>query len=315
MRELFACIKEYLEQGEDVVLVTIVSSSGSTPRGMGAKMLVTKEGRVLGTIGGGQVEHVSEQTALSVLAKKQSQLSYYQLKQNEIQDLGMICGGDVTVYEKYIAGTDESFLKLCTEIEELYEERGRGWLAVETKKGSRGEMRLLNKQEELAAYEGYYIEEIKASERVYIFGGGHVSQALVPVLFSLDFSCIVLDDREEFTQPELFPSAAETILIDQEAPLEPVQIQADDYVVIMTRGHKDDQRVLAEALRTRARYIGVIGSRKKKAGVFARLQEMGFTEESLARITTPIGLDIGAKTPAEIAISIAGQLIQERYRK
>ncbi|MDL2250747.1 XdhC family protein, partial [Lachnospiraceae bacterium OttesenSCG-928-J05] len=99
MRELFACIKEYLEQGEDVVLVTIVSSSGSTPRGMGAKMLVTKAGRVLGTIGGGQVEHVSEQTALSVLAKKQSQLSYYQLKQNEIQDLGMICGGDVTVYE------------------------------------------------------------------------------------------------------------------------------------------------------------------------------------------------------------------------
>ena len=94
-----------------------------------------------------------------------------------------------------------------------------------------------------------------------------------------------------------------------------VTVEERDYVVVMTRGHKDDQAVQAQMLRTPAHYIGVIGSRRKTAGVFARLREEGFTDADLARITTPIGLDIKAETPAEIAVSIAAQLIQVRAER
>ncbi len=314
MRELFQSVREYLERGEDIVLVTIVSSSGSTPRGAGAKMLITESGRVLGTIGGGKVEHVSELEAKKVLAAKESKLVSYQLKQNEVEDLGMICGGDVSIYLQYLPGFDQEFLHLCEGIERLYQERQQGWLLFSLATGTSSEMKLVSRSEELANYPGYYREEVKGAERVLIFGGGHVSQALVPVLAPLGFACIVLEDRAEFAKSELFPGVAQTLLVENQDVQKAVQIEADDYVVIMTRGHKDDQLIMEQVLKTEAKYIGVIGSRKKKAGVFRNLQEKGFTDEDLARVITPIGLEIGAQTPAEIGISIAAQLIKVRYQ-
>ncbi|MCP1102093.1 xanthine dehydrogenase accessory factor [Aequitasia blattaphilus] len=312
MRELFQKAKEYIEKKEDIVVVTIVSSSGSTPRGTGAKMLVTKEGRSLGTIGGGMVELMSEEEAKKALLRKESQLLSYQLKKNEIQDLGMICGGDVTIYLKYIPGGNQDFLELCKGIDEVYEKNKKAWLVAETAESSKGEWKLVPDTEDLKQYSNHYIEEIKAPEKVYIFGGGHVSQALVPVLASVEFQCIVLEDREEFTKRELFPGVCQTIRTDNHQILGGVTIQQEDYVVIMTRGHKDDERIMEQILKTPAKYIGVIGSRKKKAGVFERLKKKGFTEQDFERITTPIGLAIGAKTPAEIAISIVAQMIQIR---
>ena len=113
----------------------------------------------------------------------------------------------------------------------------------------------------------------------------------------------------------MFPGVEETRLIDNERVLDFVHIENSDYVVIMTRGHSFDQGIQAQVLKTPARYIGVIGSRKKTAKVFANLRELGFNDEDLARITTPIGLDIGAETPAEIAVSITAQLIAVRAGK
>ena len=150
------------------------------------------------------------------------------------------------------------------------------------------------------------------SGRVYIFGGGHVAQALVPALAAVDFRCVVLEDREDFCRPELFPGVEETRLIQNGDPAAYAGITAEDYVAVMTRGHKDDLTVQAQALKTPAKYIGVIGSRKKTAAVFAKLRDMGYTDADLQRITTPIGLSIKAETPAEIAVSIAAQLIQLR---
>lgn len=148
--------------------------------------------------------------------------------------------------------------------------------------------------------------------RVFIFGGGHVAQALVPALAAVDFRCAVLEDRADFCLRELFPGAEEVRHIDMARALEEVPITSEDYVVIMTRGHRDDLLLQEQVLRTPARYIGVIGSRRKKAALFAQLRERGFTDADLERITTPIGLSIGAETPAEIAVSIAAQLIQVR---
>lgn len=272
MQTLFQQMNQRLAQGESLVLVSVEASSGSTPRGEGAMMLVSAQGRIAGTIGGGAVEYRSEQLAREALAAGRSRVERFQLRPNEVQDLGMICGGDVEVSFRYLAGGDEAAIAWAREEE----------------------------------------ARLTPSGRVYIFGGGHVAQALVPALAAVDFRCVVLEDREDFCRPELFPGVEETRLIQNGDPAAYAGITAEDYVAVMTRGHKDDLTVQARALKTPAKYIGVIGSRKKTAAVFAKLRDMGYTDADLQRITTPIGLSIKAETPAEIAVSIAAQLIQLR---
>lgn len=333
MRELFRKLGQTLKNNEDAVLVTVVASSGSTPRGAGARMLVTKDGRLHGTIGGGAVEYKSEKMAREVLQKKSSHTEHFRLYRNEVEDLGMICGGSVDVYFQYIPAGDKSVISLAEAVEQLFTDGEQSWLISEITEGGGGALGVFGRhrgavgmelpQEALESLDNhpkvltvngkkYYSELLVQAGRVYICGGGHVAQELVPVLARVNFRCVVLDDRPEFVKPELFPGVEETHLVDFARLNDYVTITGDDYVCIMTRGHANDRLAQAQVLKTPACYIGVIGSAKKTAGVFAVLKEEGFTDEDLMRITTPIGLDISAETPAEIAISIAAQLIQKR---
>jgi len=333
VRKLFQLLGQTLKNNEDAVLVTVVASSGSTPRGAGARMLVTKAGRIYGTIGGGAVEYKSEKMAQEVLQKKSSQTKYFRLYRNEIEDLGMICGGNVDVYFQYIPAGHEEVIKLTETIEKLFQAGEQTWLISEITEGAGGALGVFSKNSGVAGMEvpqevianlhshsqvhtvnekKYYSELLIRAGRVYICGGGHVAQELVPILARVNFRCVVLDDRPDFTKPELFPGVEETHLVDFARLNDYVKITEDDFVCIMTRGHANDRLAQAQALKTPAAYIGVIGSAKKTAGVFAKLREEGFTDEDFKRITTPIGIDIKAETPAEIAISIAAQLIQKR---
>ena len=334
MRELFRLLENEIASGGDAVIVTVVASSGSTPRGAGARMLITKDGRVRGTIGGGAVEYRSEQMAKQVLAERSSKMEHFMLHKNQVQDLGMICGGDVNVYFRYIPAGGEGIIAVCRRIEALFENGEQSWLICETsgeggiavygkKSGLLGMNVPKSVLEGLTAHGGsvtaegksYYCETLTRAGRVYIFGGGHVAQALVPVLAPLDFRCVVLEDREDFARAELFPGVEKTMLIDNSRTADFVTVTEDDWVCIMTRGHKDDRIVEEQALRTPAHYIGVIGSARKTAGVFAQMRENGFTDEDFQRITTPIGLPIKAETPAEIAVSIAAQLVLDRAER
>ena len=148
--------------------------------------------------------------------------------------------------------------------------------------------------------------------RVYVFGGGHVSRELVPLLSHLEFSCVVFDCLPKFADKELFPTADDVIAGDFDNISASVHITEKDYVVIMTRGHSYDLTVQAQALRRGPRYIGVIGSRAKIALVSKKLREQGFLQEELDIVHTPIGIDIKADTPAEIAVSIAAEMIMIR---
>lgn len=158
----------------------------------------------------------------------------------------------------------------------------------------------------------WFVEQLQHPGQVYIFGGGHVAQALVPVLTPLDFPCVVVEDRAEFARRELFPTAREVRLAEFSDPAVYAAITEDDYLCIMTRGHQNDLLVEEMALHTPARYIGLIGSARKSAAAFEALREKRFSNGELRRIVTPIGLPLGGRTPAEIAISIAAQLIQYR---
>jgi len=329
MQKLFQSLHTAIENGHNVVLVSIIASSGSTPRGAGAHMLVSAQGRFYGTIGGGSVEYRAICMAADVLACKKSRTQSFTLEQNEVQDLGMICGGEVTVFFQFLAAACPAVTALAEAVEQCFVGEQLCWLVMELSSSATPSLvcetqvsdsslppaviTALSPHPQIITVNGisYYTEQLFHPGRVYIFGGGHVAQALVPVLSSVDFRCVIIEDRPEFCQPELFPGAEDVRLLRQDE-WDQLPIKPWDDICIMTRGHKNDTDCQAFALTTPARYIGVIGSRRKIAAVNAQLQKRGFSQQDLARITTPIGLPILAETPNEIAISIAAQLIHIR---
>ena len=335
MKTMFQTIARHLRAGEDLVLVTVVASSGSTPRGAGSRMLLNRGGRICGTIGGGAVEFRSEQLAQEVLQSRQSCEQSFLLTKNDVQDLGMICGGDVQVFFHFLAAGDAAVLSLAEEAETLFAEghdlwlvselsaggslglfsRERGFVGISAPEALRDAMRRRPVREEIEGRD-FYVEQIQSSGRVLVFGCGHVAQALVPVLSKVGFRCVAMDDRPEFARADLFPDAADVRLIDFTNVAASVTITPEDYICVMTRGHAFDAVVQAQAMQSSACYIGVIGSRKKIAGVKARLkEEYGFSDADFERVTSPIGLAIRAETPEEIAISIAAQLIALRAER
>ena len=329
MRNMLKTIKNKLERGEDLVLVTVIASSGATPRGAGARMLIGKEGRICGTIGGGAVEYRSEQIAARVLEEKTSMGHDFTLTKDDVQNLGMICGGACDVFFHYLPAGDPHTIELCETAEAQFRKGSNLWLLTQLgEKGQMGlycdslgywgipvsgELKLSRHPERLG---DIFAEQINVSGRVYVFGGGHVAQELVPVLAHVGFRCVVMDDREEFTRKELFPDAEEVICGDLQNISNYMSIGNDDYVCVMTRGHAYDTVVQAQVLKCRPTYCGVIGSAFKAAGVRRTLkEEYGLLDEELDLVTTPIGLNIKGETPAEIAISIAAQMILHRAER
>ena len=324
MRELFRTMVYHLEAGEPVILVSLLSSSGSTPRGAGA-MMACFPGGSTGTIGGGNVEFTAQKLAQELLQSRENALRSYRFTPGDAASLGMVCGGDVTVHFQCLAPEDAAVIAALRRLVEL-SGGGKGlWLLRCLREAEVTEMRVIAQGEasELAAYlkdgtvfrDGILSIPVSRPGTVWLFGGGHVSQALAAVLTPLDFRAAVYDDRPEFASEERFPTAVRRISAPFEALRQHVSLGADDYLVIMTRGHQADFEVLRQTLRAPVRYLGCIGSRRKLALCKDRLLAEGFTEGEYARLHAPIGLAIGAETPEEIAVAIAAELIAVRAGK
>lgn len=329
MREFFREIAHDLEAGKPVELVTILVSGGSTPRGAGAMMAVFTDGHAAGTIGGGSVEFEAQKTAAALLASGGECRKSFRFVQGEAASLGMVCGGDVTLQFQYLPGGDQAAIAV---MRDLVDSDGRStdtWLVLcfqgehVTAMGTadRSGTRHLDTlpadlegllQNRAVLREDWFAVPAVRSGRTYVFGGGHVSRALVPVLASVGFRPVVYDDRPEFADPVLFPAAERVLCGDFTDLARQVTVTADDYVVVMTRGHQADYEVLTQVLRSGARYLGCIGSKRKLALCRDRLLEAGFTPEEYARLHAPIGLAIGAQTPEEIAVSVAAEMIAVR---
>lgn len=306
LKELYLRMQETLARGEDIVLVTVIASSGSTPRGMGAKMLVFQNGKSFGTIGGGAVEHAAQLLAKDVHQNRRSFTRGYTLTPNQVADLGMICGGNVTVYFQFLSGTDNRVKTVVSHILSLYEQNRVSWLVTCIREGGVWDMATFDGENGLlfspcitpenlspllksraVLQQGdpvYYVEPLVQAGSVYIFGGGHVSQELVPVLSHLGFRTVVFEDRPEFTDPALFPGAAEVVRGDFSDIDSAVTISGSDYVVIMTRGHQADYAILLQVLRTSATYVGMIGSRTKVKKTLSRIMEAGLSAADVARV-------------------------------
>lgn len=186
---------------------------------------------------------------------------------------------------------------------ELHERGGSRLLAVDFEEGLAG-----GPAPVCGGHMDVFLETIDAMHRVIIAGAGHIGYFLHRFLTLLDVRTIVVDPRAEFASGERFPGAERRVVGFEEA-LDGLALTAADGVVIVTKGHAHDECVLRQALATAAGFIGMIGSRRKVATVFERLRSRGFSDEQLARVRAPVGLDIGAETPAEIALAITAQIV------
>ncbi len=332
MKQLFEQAKIRMDLGENLVFITIISSSGSTPRGSGSRMIVTESGHTMGTIGGGNIEFYSTQCAKQVLKEKKSCTQEFTLGEGNENKLGMICGGSVVVYFQYIDSRNEAFSRLCEVILKAYEKEEDSWFLLDITEEEQWKAGFYSESigffgEKMEEYEKllcnlpislktsmqyYYSEPLVHAGKVYVFGGGHVAQELVPLLSHVGFRCVVLDDRPEFANKDLFPDAKETVVGDFNRVFDSVTIEAQDYICIMSRGHEYDYQLQKQMLQTDAHYIGVMGSRRKIAVITKKLLLDGFSQEEINRFSTPIGVEIYAQTPAEIAVSVAAELIRVR---
>ncbi len=256
--EVFAALGEALSRGEEAALVTIVSSNGSTPQRVGAKMLVFGDGRIVGTVGGGCYEHDAIGKARQVLQTRKATTVKYDLNDDFAEETGLVCGGQMEVF----------------------------------------------------------IEPIEASPAVYIFGAGHVGYYLATMAHEAGFGVHVIDDRAAFANTERFPFAASVVVDDIPDWLAKTEIPPTAYAVIVTRGHRNDLDALRALAPRDLRYIGLIGSRAKVARLYDQLLAATSLDPALLeRIHAPIGLDLGAVTPQEIAVSITAELIAVRRGK
>lgn len=335
---LVSTVIDCLAQGEAAELCLIMDSHGSVPRGAGAAMAIFANGRTAGTVGGGALEHEAKQMALQLLAGGQSARHFFSLAPNAAADLGMVCGGNVELLFLYCA-PDDATLRFFSAVLAAKEQTEPCWLVFKAEFGATGFWAglLANGSGRILAQYGssfspsdtlykshpaylagppvFFSLPLNNTGQVYVFGGGHVAQQLVPLLHRVFFRCTVIDDREEFASPALFPDADQLLAMPFEEALANTTVSREDYIVILTRGHLYDSHVLAYALGTPARYIGMIGSANKIDTTYNKLiAEQGFHYRDFSRVHAPIGLPIGGATPQEIAVSIAAEMIMVRNK-
>lgn len=323
-------IAERLERGERVVLATVVGRTGSAPRQPGARMAVLRDPAVYGSVGGGLVEAEALMAAGPVGREGLARRLAFDMPAGDVSG-EMICGGTVDVLvealEPALAG---EFARAavcraagvfgvwlvdlrCPErpLRRFHTEKNDLSPAI-LERCRLGKAGLLQTEQACPLY----VEPLVHDGILLLCGGGHVALSTGELASRTGFIVEVAEDRPEFAGAERFPFARACHVLPMFDDLaQACTIGPEHYVVIVTRGHRHDMKVLEQVLRTSARYIGMIGSRRKRDGVYEALAAQGFVEADFARVHCPVGLDIGAETPEEIAVAIMAELIAARHGK
>lgn len=312
--DVLAAALRALDAGRSVALATVVGAQGSTPRHLGARMVVAADGEQWGTVGGGKIEQVVVERARDVAGGAAAAV----VRQHLVRDLAMCCGGSMAVAVTPLHDA-RAVLVAVTEGRHSYAlltPIDGGALAVrEVRVGDPA-------PHQPAVVDGVLVERVNVVERAVLFGLGHVARSLGPLLANLGFSVIACDDGETGALGESPPWATRVIESFDPAEVERLLggFTPDDRVLVITRDHAVDQQILEGLIqRDDLGYLGMIGSRGKVGRFRKRLEAKGLLdgadgERRWARLRAPIGFDIGAETPDEIAIAIAAELVAVRRR-
>ena len=341
MREILAELTEAVGHGRTVAYTALVETRGSTPQKAGAAMLVFEDGSQAGTLGGGCVEAEVKRRALQLLDQGQAQLLTFKLDSDYGWDDGLICGGRMTMLVEPIRSPDDLgyfqvFAELlgqgcgCTEAVVLEADKAGGGQPADrflfddsgNQVASRGSgtpgTALVESLQPLAVRRRPYIAAGTSFMpqlercRLLIVGAGHIGQQVAELAASVDFDVWVVDDRAAYCNPERFPTARRLLVAPIDSALSGLEIDESTFCVIVTRGHNHDEEALYHLVETPARYVGMIGSRRKIRLIFEDLLGEGITREALARVRAPLGFEIGSQSVPEIAISIVAELVAVR---
>lgn len=319
-----------------VALASLVDSSGSIPMSERAKMFVCADGSAQGTIGGGCLEAEIHTVAREVLETGQPQTTDYTMTEQRAGEHGLNCGGTVRIYtERIDAQSGQLYGRIAAAKEArqacvlltvlggddrlLYHADGRsdgGLPDVGESLASEWARTALNRGQPFleTTPEGreVFVEPFAPPPVLYVFGGGHVGGHICRLAKSVGFHVVVIDDRPYFANHERHPEADDCIADEVEAVFARIRVDEQTYIVAATRGHQHDEIVVEHAIRTPARYVGMLGSERKKLTLWKRIEARGGSREQLDAVYSPVGLNIGADTPEEIAVSVVGELIQVR---
>jgi xanthine dehydrogenase accessory factor len=255
MSSIYQALSELEKTNESAALCTVIKSEGSTPRHVGSKMLVYADGKFIGTVGGGDLEHRVLDEAWIAISDGTARTLKYTLSDPSRGDPG-VCGGTVEVF----------------------------------------------------------VEPILPPAMIVVIGGGHVGKAVVHLAKWLGFRVAVSDDRAEFCNPESVPGADAYYLVEMGKLVDELKINRLTYIVITSRGSSVDAKGLPSLLESSASYIGVIGSKRRWLTTVKALKQQGVSEEKIAKVHSPMGLELNAETPEEIAVSIMAEILMIKDR-
>ncbi|NOX34203.1 MAG: XdhC family protein [Deltaproteobacteria bacterium] len=339
---IYKKVHELLLTGQRIVLARTIRRSGSAPRDVGSMCIITEQGELIGTVGGGILEYRVQEKARTLLKQGKSFIYRFKLSNEDLARNGMICGGNVDLYLEGLFPSNTGMVSLFKTIHSHIIDNKGGILVTRIEDGinamDTGARLFISDNGKISGnipgldpgtisldkdvpYDltasgdkktDLFLERIVINSGIFLFGAGHVSFFVAKLAKTVGFKITVLDDRPEFANKQKFPEADEIIVTDFKKAFEQVNIPQNSYILIITRGHLHDKTVLEQALLSRASYIGMIGSIKKRNIIYKDLMDKGFSKETLEKVYSPVGLDINAETPEEIAVSIVGELIKKR---
>ncbi len=342
MREVLLRLLERLDAGHEVLLTQVVETRGSTPQKAGALMLVEPDGGQVGTLGGGCVEAEVKQKSIRRLGQPGAERHTFVLDHDYAWADGLICGGRMTILAEALQGEPaaryvRARLRLLddgsgsTEVVAVDPEAagwtgpvGARWLfdasgtltasyppGLPAEVGA-GPVVALDQRPRPSLTRGLAALPTLPRIRLLIIGAGHVGQAVAALASQADFEVWVADDRRQYANPDRIPAAARHIVCPIDDLLRHCEITTQTYGLIVTRGHGHDQEALQLLVPTVAPYVGLIGSRRKIRMIFEALRAAGIAESDLARVSAPVGVNIGSESVTEIAISIVAELVARR---
>jgi xanthine dehydrogenase accessory factor len=339
MRDISQTLDQWLESGQPVALATVIQTWGSSPRGVGAKMAITAAGEIAGSVSGGCVEGAVAETAMQVLETSQPRLLHFGVADETAWEVGLACGGQIEVF---VSPLDPDFyrlwrLALASEgafaIASLLSgppgETGKalivrpdgshqGNLASRAAEVAQAALQALQtgRSSRVTLVEAEVFCEVSLpAPRLVMVGGVHIAIALAALAKTLGYRTIVVDPRRSFGSQQRFPHVDQLIQAWPDEALEQIQLDAGCAVAMLTHDPKLDDPALKVALPSPAFYVGALGSRKTQAARRERLLAEGIDPALLERLRGPIGLDIGAQTPEEIALSILAEVVAARNQK
>jgi xanthine dehydrogenase accessory factor len=347
MREVIQGAIDDLKDGQPCVLATVVRTKGSTPQKAGAMLLVRQDGTGVGTLGGGCVEGDIWFAAKEILRLNGgAEFKDYYLNEDIAARDGLVCGGTMYFYLEPLRD-QKDFITVGNEILEAYDGGQPVSLATVvnavdggpalgsklllrsdgTVSGSFGNaefdaqvIEVSRKVADIGSNESFnlsdgtevFVDGFTTPPTLVMVGGGHVGKATADLAYSLGYRVYLVDDRPEFCNEERFPYAEERVIETYDKWTDHLDLNVNSFVVVATRGHRFDDMALESALKTRARYIGVLGSRRKTIMIYRRLLQQGVPLERIKEVYAPIGLNIGAVEPEELAVSIMSEIIMVR---